>query len=393
MQRNDFDVIIIGGGFMGLATSLFLARGGKKVCIIERDTTARHASGVNAGGVRVMNRHFAELPISIESQRMWRHMESLVGCDCGYRSSGMMCALETEAELADINKRQATLKELGYHFEELVGQERLREIVPAIAPKFIAGVYSKGDGFALPYKACKAFHVSTKAAGTTIHEHCRVVGIERESGTFRVRVDNGSIFTAPQLLNSAGAWGAEISAMAGDPIPLVRKAISMTVTARMPRFITPVVSGLHRGLSFKQMENGTVVIGGARPALVHPSSGDENYDDTRMDTLEMCDSVATAADYFPIMNTATVVRWWAGFEGYMPDKLPVVGASQAVQGLYHNCGYTTHGFQLAPMMGKTLAELMLGKTPQLSLDAFSPARESLQKNLENQGKAVKSSWN
>ncbi len=107
----------------------------------------------------------------------------------------------------------------------------------------------------------------------------------------------------------------------------------------------------------------------------------------------MCDSAATAADYFPIMNTATVVRWWAGFEGYMPDKLPVVGASQAVGGLYHNCGYTTHGFQLAPMMGKTLAELMLGKPPQLSLDAFSPARESLRKTLESPSTVTKKSWN
>ncbi len=393
MQRTHFDVVIIGGGFMGLATSLFLARGGKSVCLLERDTTARHASGVNAGGVRVMNRHFAELPISIESQRMWRQMESIVGCDCGYRSSGMICALETEAELADMEKRQAVLKDLGHHFEELVGQERLREIIPAIAPKFIGGVYSKGDGFALPYKACKAFHVSTIAAGTKIYEHSRVVSIERQAGVFHVRIDNGTTFTAPQILNSAGAWGGEISAMAGDPIPLERKAISMTVTARMPRFITPVVSGLHRALSFKQMENGTVVIGGARPALMHPSKGDENYEDTRMDTLEMCDSVATAADYFPIMNTATVVRWWAGFEGYMPDKLPVVGASQAVEGLYHNCGYTTHGFQLAPMMGKTLAELMLGKTPAYSLDDFSPARESLKSACQSQGTKIKKSWN
>lgn len=385
MQPTHCDVLIIGGGLMGLSTSLFLARQQKRVCLLERDTVARHASGVNAGGVRVLNRHFAEISISMESQRMWKKMQTIVDCDCGCQTSGMICALETEAEVAEMEKRKATLASLGFDFEELVDQARLREIIPAVAPHFIAGVYSAGDGFALPYKTCRAFHGSAIRAGVKIHEHTQVVSIRRQGGEFRVTTLGGRVFQAPQLVNSAGSWGADIGAMAGDPIPVKREAISMTVTARMPRFITPVVTGLHRALSFKQMENGTVLIGGARRAIMKDGRK------TCLDTLEMCDSVATAADYFPVMNNATVVRWWAGFEGMVADKLPIVGESSTVAGLYHNCGYTTHGFQLAPMMGKLVAQVILGKTPQYSLDAFSPARESL--CLEKEDSGPKKSWN
>ena len=76
------DAIIIGGGLMGLSTALHLGLRGKKVIVLERQSPARHASGVNAGGLRQLNRHMAEIPLSVAASEIWKNIVDLVDSDC-----------------------------------------------------------------------------------------------------------------------------------------------------------------------------------------------------------------------------------------------------------------------------------------------------------------------
>jgi sarcosine oxidase subunit beta len=93
-----------------------------------------------------------------------------------------------------------------------------------------------------------------------------------------------------------------------------------------------------------------------------------------IDFCEMKQSAATVLEHFPVMQHATIVRCWAGIEGMMSDGLPAIGESPTTPGLFHVCGFSAHGFQLSPMVGRLEAALAMGRKPEVSLAAFSVNR-------------------
>src|SRR3977135_218266 len=99
------DVVVIGGGLHGCSTALHLALRGLKPILVEKDYAGRHASGVNAGGVRQLARHLAEIPLSLSSMDLWEHIEDLVGDDCGFESHGTVLVGENEEEMAGVPTR------------------------------------------------------------------------------------------------------------------------------------------------------------------------------------------------------------------------------------------------------------------------------------------------
>src|SRR5439155_4047933 len=115
------DVVVIGGGVHGCSAALHLAKAGAKVIVLEKDHVARHASGVNAGGVRRLGRHLAEVPLSVASLELWQRIDELVGDSCGFESAGQVKVAETEAELDSLRARVAQLQALDFHHEEIIG--------------------------------------------------------------------------------------------------------------------------------------------------------------------------------------------------------------------------------------------------------------------------------
>ena len=114
------DVVIIGGGIHGCSTALHLALRGLKPILIEKDYAGRHASGVNAGGVRQLARDIHEIPLSISSMDIWERIEELVGDDCGFDAHGTVLVAESESELAGFRERVDDLNLRGFGHEELI---------------------------------------------------------------------------------------------------------------------------------------------------------------------------------------------------------------------------------------------------------------------------------
>src|SRR6187200_2873829 len=213
------DVVVIGGGVHGCSTALHLALRGLKPILVEKDYAGRHASGVNAGGVRQLARDHAEIPLSISSMELWERIEDLVGDDCGFESHGTVLVAENEAELSGFRTRVDDLRLKGFTHEELIDRAELRRLVPAVSEHCPGGVVSRRDGAADPFRTTQAFRRKAVAMGATVMEGVRVTGLLRDDGVWRVATSAGD-FEAPIVVNAAGAWADRIAAALGEPVPL-----------------------------------------------------------------------------------------------------------------------------------------------------------------------------
>lgn len=368
------DVLVIGGGLQGCAIALHLARCGVQVTVIDRGIAGRHASGVNAGGLRLLLRDLREYPLSRRAMQMWAELPALVGdaaaSGCEVRlGTGQVAVAMDAAEWDWAQTRAAEMRRRGHANEVLLDARGVQALLPGLSDRALGGLVSQGDGHANPAAAAKAFRDATAASGARIVEGCVVRGVNRlASSRWQVETSTG-LLEAETLVNCAGAWGAEIAAMFGEDLPLQVLALSMMVTARVQPFITPVVIGIDRPLSFKQSAVGSLVIGGGiagRACLTEGTSF------TVMD--RMTASAEATLEAFPGLASVPVVRTWTGLEGKTPDGVPYIGESRANTGVWHVFGFCGHGFQLAPAVGEAVAKSLLSGQTQPILAPFAPGR-------------------
>ena len=364
-QMTTADVVVIGGGLHGCSAALHLANRGARVSVIEKDYVGRHASGVNAGGVRRLGRDVAEIPLSVASLELWYHIQDLVDDDCGFEHHGQVKVAESEAELESLRRRAAELRGLGFDHEEIIDQAELRALVPAIAEHCLGALISRADGAANPYRTTLAFKRKAESRGASFVEGERVTSLTRAGPRWRVETASGGQWEAPVVVNCAGAWADRIAAQLGEPVPLDVWALMLMISASMPHFLAPVIGATGRPLSFKQFANGTVLIGGGHKGRPRR---DENWTD--LDVTGLALSARTVWDLFPIMRSAQIVRCWAGIEGRLPDDIPVIGASSTEEGVFHAFGFAGHGFQLGPVVGSILAELVSSGNCNLPITPF-----------------------
>jgi len=374
MNKHADDVLIIGGGLQGCAIGMFLARSGWKVTLIDKGVPGRHASGVNAGGLRLLMRDVREYPLSIRAMDMWRNLADFVdpsaaqSCEVRLGSSQIAVALD-DAEMQWVHARHQEMIRRGYVCEEFIDAQELRRMLPVLAESALGGLICRGDGHANPANASLAFRHAAEAAGVVIHERCALKDCNQNAdGRWSANTEAG-VIEANWVINCSGAWGSQVAALFGDDLPTKVLALSMMVTARVKPFIEPVVIGIDRPLSFKQSAVGSLVIGGGisgKPCL------QDGISFTVMD--RMASSAAATLEAFPMLAGVPVLRTWTGLEGSTPDGVPYIGPSSTRKGLWHVFGFCGHGFQLAPAVGEAVARSFISGFVHPLIEPFHTAR-------------------
>ncbi|WP_215746985.1 FAD-binding oxidoreductase [Gluconobacter sp. P1C6_b] len=374
MPRQNETALIIGAGLQGCSIALFLARAGWRVTLLDKNVAGRHASSVNAGGLRTLMRDWREYPLSELAMKHWRHLDQLVGTEaaesCEVRLGvGQIAVALDQAELSWTLGRAQDMERRRLGAEELLSATEVRKMLPGLTDQALGGLVSRGDGHANPAASTRAFRQAAMAAGAKIVENCRVLGLDRlPGGGWSVTAASGR-YEAGVLVNCAGAWGAQVAAMAGQTLPLKVVAPSMMVTARTQPFLEPVVIGIDRPLSFKQSAVGSLVIGGG---ILGKPCADHDTSFTVMD--RMPEGAAATLEAFPALAHVPVLRTWTGLEGATPDGIPVIGPDEGTPDLWHVFGFCGHGFQLSPAVGDVVGRSLVGGTVDPLLAPFSGRR-------------------
>lgn len=365
---READVLVIGGGLHGCSAALQLALRGDRVVLLERHHIARHSSGNNAGGVRTLARDVAEVALSVAGQAYWPRLKQLVGDDCGYVACGQIKVAESAAELAVLAERKKQLKNMGYAHEELIDTDELQRLVPPIARHCVGALIVRTDGAADPYRTTAAFAARARKAGVEIIEGEAITALQPQRDGWLVIGTRGS-YRAYAVVNAAGAWAARVAGLAGDMFPLRTRASMMIVTERLPAFVTPVISAVRRSLSFKQTVSGTVLIGGGQQGRA-----DLDREVGMVDVMNLSKAAQAATALFPRMAQVRIVRSWCGIEAETPDALPVIDVSPHSPGLVHVFGFSGHGFQLGPICGVAVADLVQHGRSTLPIAPFAATR-------------------
>jgi sarcosine oxidase subunit beta len=374
MNRSEqaSDVVIVGGGIMGSSAALFLRQRGRSVTLLETALIGQQASGVNFGHVRRHGRPISQLPLANRSSLLWRKMKELVREDVEYIQSGNIRVCYRPELLGKLEQYVAAAREGGLELELLSGNA-LRNRFPFIGPDVLAGSYSPNDGHANPRLVTPAIARAAARAGAKVFENTRIVSAEKDGEDFRVTSEDGRVFRAPILLITAGAWGNILAEQFGDTTPLVPQGPTMSVTEPVPYSMVPCVAVISpiqaESAYFRQIPRGNIIIGGGARATAYPDRYRVYVEP--QNTLRQLRQIRRLA---PALARLNIIRVWSGIEGYMPDDLPVMCASDRVSGLHYAYGFSGSGFQLGPGVGEVMAELIDTGATSTPLDGLEMSR-------------------
>ncbi|MBF9002260.1 NAD(P)/FAD-dependent oxidoreductase [Vibrio nitrifigilis] len=371
-QTNFYDVIIVGGGFMGTASAFFLSQRGIKVGLFEQNRIGQYASGVNFGNVRRQGRHLDQLELANRSRDLWGKLPQLIGDDLEFIQSGHMRIGYEEQVIQQFEDYANDPRAQALKLEVLTGKA-LHDRFPYLGKDVLVGSYAPLDGHANPRLVSPAFARVAKKLGADIYEHCEISRVAKNEHGFTVQTKEGVIYHCHQLLITAGAWAQRLSNQFGESVPLFTRGPQMTVTEPLPyRFKTVIgVSSPNEmdSIYFRQIPRGNIIIGGC-----HRTIPDMDARKARFEPQAMIYQMQQLHRIVPELSNIHIIRSWSGIESYLPDSLPIMGPSSTTEGLYYAFGFCGHGFQLGPAVGDVMAELIATGETSTYIEPFDIQR-------------------
>jgi sarcosine oxidase, subunit beta len=377
MTGTTADVVVIGAGVLGAAAAYQLARRGLRVVVAERRAPNREGSGTTAGNLHVQGIHTRRpgqavpvdserfLPLQKAASDRWESVEAELGVSVELQRSGGLTIAETEDQVAELKVKAGWEAAAGIE-TELIDGGAARQLMPQLGPTVLAATWCPADGYANPMLVTHAYLTAARRLGAQLRPFTPVTGLTPRDGGWRVSTPGGHL-DAPVVVNVAGPWTGQITALAGAGLRVTPVAIQMHATVRAPALLRHLVQHIGEGLSVKQVTTGTVLIGGGWPAAGLNLNGR-----TQVSVASMAGNLAQAIRVLPPLAELRLLRAWAGPLAATPDEMPVIGAVPGAPGMYVAAG--TYAFTFAPLWGETLAALVAGERPPVEVGDLGPER-------------------
>ncbi|MBJ7600662.1 FAD-binding oxidoreductase [Candidatus Nephthysia bennettiae] len=362
------DTVIVGGGVIGSSIAYHLARLGAAVTVYDPagGPDSPSATWASAGGVRSQNRDPREWALTVEAAGRWPTLAEELEAPTGFRREGQLRVVERASDLPPVEERVRHERAAGIDVH-MVGPAEMAELAPGLIEGLVGGSYTPGDGQADPPATARAFAGAARRHGASFHIE-PVDTIEVRDGAVQGIVARGRSVPAGLVVLAAGAWSVEMASSAGLRLPIEAIALQMLLTDPGPPARLPTVTAEGAVLSLKQLEGGELLVGGGWPAAVDRDPLACHVTDQSRDG-----NWALAARIYPAAAERRIARSWCGVESRSLDGVPLLGPLERPRGLWVAVGFSGHGFQLSPAIGRALADQLAGKSVP-ALDGLSAAR-------------------
>ncbi len=413
------DVVVIGGGVIGACTAWYLAGAGLRVLLCDKGRIAGEQSSRNWGWVRQQGRDPAELPIMMESNRIWQGLAADIGEDVGFRQHGVLYIAESRE---DSERHEAWVRLATEHGLEsiLLTPDEIRSRLPGLQGNWLGGVITPSDGRAEPFEAVPAIARACAGRGVVIRENCAVRGLETGGGRVSGVITEDGAVACDSVVLAGGAWSSMFLGSLGIRFPQLTVKSTVARTAPVADFYPG--NAACANLAFRRREDGGYTIA---PGDIHehslscdslryavpfiqvlkqswhetrlrmdggspgghcytrrwPLDGESPFERQRVlnprpDPAVMERLNRSLAQRLPALAGTTLVESWAGMIDTTPDVVPVIDRVGAIPGLVLGSGFSGHGFGIGPAAGRILADLVQGNAPGHDLGRFRFGRFS-----------------
>lgn len=377
MSPKTYDIIIVGGGIMGSATAYYLmmADPSLKVAVVERDPSYAQASTtLSMSNVRTQFSLKQNVQISQYTLQILNSFEEDMAVDgqkpkIYFRQEGNLFLVAASDENA---ARQAfqMQTQLGCRVEWWPTQ-KIKDHYPLYEPQpFVGGTFGPDDGYFDAYAALMAYKARARALGAVYIKDEVVRITKNRRGVSGVALSNHGSQTAEYVVSCAGAWAAEVAKTAGIDLPVIPVKRQVFVLDMAFKFEKPLpLTVLPSGLYFRSETGGLILLG--KSMADDPTGFVFSWDDQRF----INHLWPELAEFVPQFDHLKVVRGWAGLYAVNTlDGNAILGQWPELNGLYLANGFSGHGLQQGPAVGRYLSELILQKPLSLDLSIFSPQR-------------------
>ena len=414
------DVAIIGGGVIGVFAALYLARLGKRVLICEKGRIAGEQSSRNWGWIRQHGRDKAELPIMMESLKLWHDVNLQTNGQCGVHTAGVNYLASTQAEMQQLEKWIFIAQEFGLDSKILTKKEVGAVFSGQSNQQWVGGVCTPSDSRGEPWAAVPVVANLAHQTGVLIREDCAVRAFEVTAGNVSGVITEDGTVECEQAVLAAGAWSSLLAQHIDVEIPQLCVRSTVAQTNQLPEFTSN--NSADEQLALRRRADGgyTLALCDRHDFFLGRNAFKyfaqylplikESWKDTRFgisSPIGFPDAWSTprswAADEvspfentrvlepqpnakyvelmverfitrFPKIEQPKILSSWAGMIDAMPDVVPIVDYVPTINGLFIATGMSGHGFGIGPGFGNIIASMMTGKNIEYDLNRFRFSR-------------------
>jgi len=362
--KQQYDVVIIGGGAHGLACAYYLAEehGITEVAVLEKRYIGSGGSGRNTTIIRSNYLTPEGVRFYDESVKLYEQMAADLEYNVMFSQRGHLTLAHNDASLR-VMRRRAQVNQLQGVDSRVIGPAEIHALCPWLDvsdhPRFpiLGALYHPPGGIIRHDAVVWAYAHQADKRGVHLHQLTTATGILVENGRVTgVQTTRGPIRTGT-VLNATAGWCSTVADMAGVSLPVTTYPLQACVTEALKPFLDVIVVSGSLHVYVSQSDRGELVMGAAvDPFASYSMDG----------SLSFVEGVAGhILELFPALHHVKILRQWAGLCDMTPDFSPIMGFTP-VEGFLVDVGWGTYGFKASPISGKMMAELIAtGRTPDL----------------------------
>jgi sarcosine oxidase subunit beta len=367
-MEKTAEIVIIGGGIIGTSIAYHLAqKKAKGIMLLEKGMLGEGSTAKCAGGIRAQFSTEINIRFSLESFNTWNHFQEIMGGELDFKKVGYLFLATTEDEWAVFRSNSDLQHKFGIPVELLSPQEIQHRWPYLRVDDLRGGTFCSWEGYAGPYEALSGFARGARRGGVKIFEETEVIQVLRNGNQVAgVRTRRGDI-SAPLVVNAAGPYAGEVGKMAEAEVPVQPFRRQLFFTGPFPHISDPIplVIDFHRAWYFRREGAGLLLSG--------PKDNVPSFN-LNVDYDAMVEVAENSMYRVPIMEKAEIDRGWAGSYEISPDNHAILGEFPGLKGFFLANGFSGHGFQHSPAVGRVMAEMILGEKPFIDTSCLSVER-------------------